>query len=128
MNSAVAVKESLGKPKGKPVTYLLRQRRLQNRLYTRYTWRHTASQSTNQLRCNEHHDIAEPTYETRATIQSSIHLPPGLVMMSVKETEKACHVIQYNQDLNPVDELEVFVVPIKAYNLVLGLPGQETRK
>jgi hypothetical protein len=49
-------------------------------------------------------------------------------MMSVKESQKASLVVQYFKYLKTVDESEVLVSPMKAYNLVLGLPWQETRK
>jgi len=52
---------SLRKPKGKPATHSLRQRRPQNLPCMKYTWQHAASQSTNRLRCNEHLHITEPT-------------------------------------------------------------------
>jgi len=49
-------------------------------------------------------------------------------MMSVKESQKASLLVQYFEYLEPVDESEVLVIPMKEYNLVLGLPWQETRK
>jgi hypothetical protein len=49
-------------------------------------------------------------------------------MMAVKESRKASLLVQYFEYLKPVDESEVLVIPMKAYNLVLGLPWQETRK
>ena len=45
----------------------------------------------------------------------------GQVMMSAKESRKASLLVQYFEHLKPVDELEVLVIPMKAYNLVLGL-------
>ena len=47
--------------------------------------------------------------------------------MSV-ESRRANILVQYYQHLKPVDESEVVVIPMKAYNLVLRLPWQETRK
>jgi len=48
-------------------------------------------------------------------------------MMSV-ESRMASLLVQYFEHLKPVDESEVLVRPLKAYNLVLGLPWQETQK
>jgi hypothetical protein len=36
-------------------------------------------------------------------------------------------LVQYFEHLKQVDESEVFVVPMKAYNLVLGLPWFKAR-
>jgi len=47
-------------------------------------------------------------------------------MMSV-ESRKASLLVHYIEHLTPVDELEVLAIPMKAYNLVLGLPWQETQ-
>ena len=47
--------------------------------------------------------------------------------MSV-ESRKASLLVQYFEHLEPVDESEVVVIPMKAYTLVLGLPWQQTRK
>ena len=93
----------------------------------KYTWQHAASQSTNRLWCSKHLYIAEPTYETRTTIRTSIHLHPGPVMMSVKESRKASLVVQYFEHLKLVDESEALVFPMKAYDLVLGLPWFKAR-
>ena len=41
---------------------------------------------------------------------------------------KATLLVQYFEHLEPVEESEVLVIRMKAYNLVLGLPWQETRK
>jgi len=48
-------------------------------------------------------------------------------MMSV-ESRKASLLVRYVEHLKPVDESEVSVSPMMAYNLVLGLPWQETQK
>jgi len=89
-------------------------------------WQHPASPSTNRLQWNEHCDIAEPTHVTRATIRTSIFLHPGLVKMSV-ESRKESLFVQYFEHIKPVEKSEVLVIPTKAYNLVLGLPWQETK-
>jgi hypothetical protein len=49
-------------------------------------------------------------------------------MMAVKVSRKASFVVQNFEHLKPVDESEVLVIPMKAYNQFLGLPWQETRK
>jgi hypothetical protein len=46
----------------------------------------------------------------------------GQVMMSARESRKAGLVVQYFEHLKPVDESELLVIPMKAYNLGLGLP------
>jgi len=51
----------------------------------------------------------------------------GQVMMSAKESRKASLLVQYFEHLKIVDESEVLVVPIKAYDLVLGLPWFKAR-
>jgi hypothetical protein len=51
----------------------------------------------------------------------------GQVMMSARESRKASLLVQYFEHLEPVDELEVLVVPMTAYNLVLGLPWIKVR-
>jgi hypothetical protein len=51
----------------------------------------------------------------------------GQVMMSAKESQKASLLVQYFEHLKPVDESEVLVVPMKAYDLVLGLPWFKER-
>jgi hypothetical protein len=43
------------------------------------------------------------------------------VMMSVKESRKASLLVQYFELLKPVGESEITVVPMSAYDLVLGL-------
>jgi len=42
--------------------------------------------------------------------------------MSAKESRKASLLVQYFEHLKPVDEWEVLVVPMKAYDPVLCLP------
>ena len=51
----------------------------------------------------------------------------GQVMMSPRESRTATLLVQYFEHLKPFDELEVLVVPMKAYDLVLGLPWVEAR-
>jgi hypothetical protein len=48
-------------------------------------------------------------------------------MMSAKESRKASLLVQYFEHLKPVDKSEVLVVPMKAYDLVLGLPWFKAR-
>jgi len=47
--------------------------------------------------------------------------------MSAKDSRKASLLVQYFEHLKLVDESEVVVVPIKAYDLVLGLPWFKAR-
>jgi hypothetical protein len=49
------------------------------------------------------------------------------VMMSPMESRTATLLVQYFEQLKPFDESEVVVIPMKAYNLVLGLPWVEAR-
>jgi hypothetical protein len=51
----------------------------------------------------------------------------GQIMMSAKESQKTSFSVQYFQHLAPVDESEVLVVPMKTYDLVLGLPWFKAR-
>jgi hypothetical protein len=46
----------------------------------------------------------------------------GQVMEHPRDTQKTTLSARYFDLLAPVDEPEVLVVPIKAYDLVLGLP------
>jgi len=46
----------------------------------------------------------------------------GKVMMSAKESRKASLLVQYFENLKPGDNSEVVVIPMKAYDLLLGLP------
>jgi len=48
-------------------------------------------------------------------------------MMSARESRKASLLVQYFEHLKPVDESEVLVVPMKAYDLILGLPWFKAR-
>jgi len=45
----------------------------------------------------------------------------GHVMVSAKESRKTSISVQYVEHLAPVDKPEVLIVPMKAYDLVLGL-------
>jgi len=59
--------------------------------------------------------MTEPTQESRIALGTSIHLHQSLngqVMMSAMESRKASLLVQYFEDLKPVDESEVLVVPI----------------
>jgi hypothetical protein len=51
----------------------------------------------------------------------------GQVMMSARESRKASLLVQYFEHLKPVDESEVSVVPMMAYDLVLGLTWYKAR-
>jgi hypothetical protein len=51
----------------------------------------------------------------------------GQVIMSAKESRKASLLVQYFEHLKPVDKSEVLVVPMKEYDLVLGLPWFKAR-
>jgi hypothetical protein len=46
----------------------------------------------------------------------------GNVMSHAKDSRKSRLSVSYFEDEQPVDELDVLIVPITAYNLVLGLP------
>ena len=46
----------------------------------------------------------------------------GEVIMSARESRKASLLVQYFKHLKPVDKSEVLVIPMKAYDLVQGLP------
>ena len=46
----------------------------------------------------------------------------GGVMQHAKDGRKTRIAVQYLNYLTPVDRSEVLVVPIRAYDLVLGLP------
>jgi hypothetical protein len=48
-------------------------------------------------------------------------------MMSARENRKASHLVQYFAHLEPVDESEVLVVPMKSYGRVLSLPWCKAR-
>jgi len=47
--------------------------------------------------------------------------------MSARESRMASLLVQYSEHLKPIDGQEVLVVPMKAYNLVLGLPWFKAR-
>jgi hypothetical protein len=49
-------------------------------------------------------------------------------MMSGKESRKASLLVHYFEHLKLVDQLEVIVVPMKEYDLVLGLLWFKTKK
>jgi len=51
----------------------------------------------------------------------------GQVMMSAKQSRKASLLVQYFEHIKTVRESEVLVVPMKVYDLVLGLPWFKTR-
>jgi hypothetical protein len=51
----------------------------------------------------------------------------GQVMMSAKESRKASLLVQYFKHGKPVDESEVLVIPMKAYDPVLDLPWFKAR-
>jgi len=51
----------------------------------------------------------------------------GQVMEHARDSQKTMISAQYFDHLAPVDEPEVLVVPIKAYDLVLGLPWFRAR-
>jgi hypothetical protein len=50
------------------------------------------------------------------------------VMISARGSQKASLLVQYFEHLEPVDKSEVLVVPMKSYNLVLGLRWFKARK
>jgi hypothetical protein len=51
----------------------------------------------------------------------------GQVIISAKESRKASLVVWYVENLKPVDELAVLVIPMKAYNLVWRVPWFRAR-
>jgi hypothetical protein len=51
----------------------------------------------------------------------------GEVMLSAKESRKASLFVQYFEHRKQLDKSEVLVVPIKAYDLLLGLPWFKAR-
>jgi hypothetical protein len=51
----------------------------------------------------------------------------GGVMQHAKDSRKTRITVQYLDYLPPVDESDVLVVPIRAYNLLLGLPWFQKR-
>jgi len=46
----------------------------------------------------------------------------GRVMVEAKDSRKATISVRYLDQLAPVDEPEVLIVPMRAYDLVLGMP------
>jgi hypothetical protein len=62
----------------------------------------------------------KPTFTSTQCLNSQ-------VMMSAKAPRNARLLVHNFEHLKPVDELEVTVVPMKAYDLVLGLPGFKAR-
>jgi len=64
--------------------------------------------------------VAEPAYVTTLGLN-------GQVMAHASESRKRAFTFQYMEHLSPVQESEVLVVPMWAYNLVLGLPGFQSR-
>jgi hypothetical protein len=53
--------------------------------------------------------------------------PNGQVMASTSESRKTAFTVQYMEHLAPVEQLEVLVLPMRAYDLVLGLPWFQSR-
>jgi len=112
---------------GKPAVHLLLLLRPPNLSWGIYTWQHAASQCTNQLRCNENLYFVEPTQETRPATRTSFHHHPGHVIMPTKESRKARLMVQYSEHCKLVDESEVVVAAMNAYDLVLALPWLKAR-
>jgi hypothetical protein len=50
------------------------------------------------------------------------------VIVHARESRKTAMTVQFMDHLAPVLEPEVLVVPMRAYDLELGLPGFKTRK
>jgi len=63
----------------------------------------------------------EPAYVTTLGLH-------GQVMAHVSDSRKTEFMVQYMEHLSPVQEAEVLVVPMGAYDLVLGLPWFQSRK
>jgi hypothetical protein len=53
--------------------------------------------------------------------------PNGQVMAYTSESRKTAFTVQYMEHLAPVQESEVLVMPMRAYDLVLGLPWFQSR-
>jgi hypothetical protein len=51
----------------------------------------------------------------------------GQVMAHASDSQKTALTVQYMKHLSPVQESEVFVAPMRACNLVLGLPCFQSR-
>jgi len=62
----------------------------------------------------------EPAYVTTLVLN-------GHVMTHASESQKTMFTVQYMEHLSPVQESEVLVVPMRAYDLVLGLPWFQSR-
>jgi len=61
------------------------------------------------------------------TAFTSTHGVNLLVKISATESRKPCLKVQYFEQLKPVDKSEVFVIPMMAYDLVLGLQWFKAR-
>jgi len=62
----------------------------------------------------------EPAYVTMLDLN-------GQVMAHASDSQKTAFTVQYMEHLSPVQEAEVLVVPMRAYDLVLGLPWFKSR-
>jgi len=62
----------------------------------------------------------EPAYVTTLCLN-------GHVMAHPSESRKTTFMVQYMEHLSLVQESEVLVVPMRAYDLVLGLPWLQSR-
>jgi len=51
----------------------------------------------------------------------------GQVTADASECQKTAFTVQYMQHISPVQQREVLVVPMRAYDLVLGLPWFQSR-
>ena len=64
--------------------------------------------------------VDEPAYVTTLGLN-------GHVMAHASESRKTWFTVPYMEHLSPVQESEVLVVPMRAYDLVLGLPWFQSR-
>ena len=62
----------------------------------------------------------EPAYVTTLGLN-------GRVMAHLSNSRKTGFTVQYMEHLSPVEESKVLVVPMRAYDLVLGLPWFQSR-
>jgi len=62
----------------------------------------------------------EPAYVTTLGLN-------GEVMAHASESQRMAFTVQYIEHLSPVQESEVLVVPMRAYDFVLGLPWFQSR-
>jgi hypothetical protein len=62
----------------------------------------------------------EPAYVTTLGLD-------GQIMAHASESRKTTFTVQYMEQLSPVQESEVLVVPMRAYDLIFGLPWFESR-